>query len=159
MSFIIENTSGIVCLVLTPQKAKSLNIYPMVKNNTSKYSTPFGVSIEAKSGVTTAVSADDRTHTIITAISDKAKPEDLARPGHVFPLIAKENGVLERKGHTEGSLDLVKLSNLNPSAVLCELMNKDGTMKKGMDLVKFANKHHITILSVQDIVYYRQQKP
>lgn len=154
MNFIIQNTSGIVCLVLTSQRAKELKIFPMVKNNTSKYSTPFGISIEAKKGVTTGVSADDRTTTILAAIKNDAK--DLSKPGHIFPLIAKDKGVLERKGHTEGSLDLVKLSHLYPSAVLCELMNKDGTMMKGKDLADFAEENNLTILSVQDIIKFRK---
>jgi 3,4-dihydroxy 2-butanone 4-phosphate synthase len=127
----------------------------MVPENTSRYQTPFTVSIEAKEGVTTGVSAVDRIKTIKTAIAKDCNPDDLARPGHVFPLIANSEGVLGRPGHTEGSVDLMKLSNLSPSAVLCELMNEDGTMAKLPQIILFAKKHEMTILSIEDIINYR----
>jgi len=124
---LIQDCSGIVCLCITLAIAKQLNLQPMVKSNTSSYQTAFTTSIEAKIGVTTGVSAHDRWVTIQTAIQDSASSNDLNQPGHIFPLIAKENGVLTRRGHTEGSIDIMILAGFKPAAVLCELMNKDGT--------------------------------
>lgn len=157
MAMLIRECSGIVCLCLTPNKAQALNLTPMVPSNSSRYQTAFTVSIEAKEGVTTGVSAADRVKTIKAAIADNAKPDDLARPGHVFPLIAKKNGVFERRGHTEGSVDLVKLAGLKPTAVLCELTNEDGTMAKLPQIVYFARKHNMCVLSIEDIFQFRQE--
>lgn len=155
---LIQDCSGIVCLCLTPEKAQELSLQPMVSKNTSTFHTAFTVSIEAKVGVTTGVSAHDRWVTIHTAIQDSALPLDLNRPGHVFPLIARTNGVLERRGHTEGSVDLATIAGLKPAAVLCELMNNDGTMKKMPELIEYAEKNHYPILSIEDIYDYRCRK-
>lgn len=156
MALMIRECSGIVCLCLTNDKADSLHLPYMVKENTSSFQTPFTITIEAKNGVTTGVSATDRITTIKTAIASNAKPEDLARPGHIFPLRAKDNGVLERNGHTEGSVDLMKLAGLQPQAVLCELMNEDGSMAKMDKIVSFATEHNLVVLTIQDIIYYRK---
>ena len=129
----------------------------MVLDNNSRFQTAFTVTIEAKEGVTTGVSAADRVHTIKTAVNPNAQPSDLNRPGHVFPLIAKENGVLVRRGHTEGSVDLVKLAGLGNEAVLCELTNEDGTMAKVPQIIDFAEKHQMTVLTIEDIYQYRLQ--
>lgn len=152
---LIQDCSGIICLCLTPQKADALSLKPMVEENTSAYQTAFTASIEAKTGVTTGVSAFDRWTTIQTAIKSEATSSDLRQPGHVFPLIAAINGVLERRGHTEGAIDLMKLANLPPYAVLCELMNRDGSMKKLPELIQYAEQHDLTILTVEDIYQYR----
>lgn len=156
MALMIRECSGIVCLCLTPEKCDSLGLHQMVKDNTSKNQTAFTISIEAKKGVTTGVSAADRIQTIKTAIAPNAKPEDLSHPGHVFPLQAKKNGVLERKGHTEGSVDLVKLAGLGDTAVLCELTNEDGTMARLPEIIRFATQHDMTVVSVDDICRYRK---
>lgn len=156
MALMIRECSGIVCLCLTPAKCDQLGLPQMVKQNTSKNQTAFTLSIEAREGVTTGVSATDRIQTIRTAISPNAKPEDLSHPGHVFPLMAKTNGVFERRGHTEGSVDLVKLAGLGDTAVLCELTNEDGTMARMPEIIDFAGKHDMTVVSVDDICRYRQ---
>jgi 3,4-dihydroxy 2-butanone 4-phosphate synthase len=155
MAFMIRECSGIVCLCLTEEKTAQLDLPPMVVQNTSRFQTAFTVSIEAKEGVTTGVSAADRIHTIRTACAAEAKPEHLARPGHIFPLKAAGNGVLSRAGHTEGSIDLMKLAGLSPQAVLCELTNIDGTMARLPRITEFAHRHRLTVLSVQDIIQYR----
>ncbi len=155
MALLIRECSGIVCLCMTQEKANQLDLQPMVSNNSSKFHTAFTVTIEAKEGVTTGVSAADRVQTIKTAINKMAKPEDLNRPGHVFPLIAKSNGVIERRGHTEGSVDLVKLAGLGNEAVLCELTNPDGSMSKVPEIIEFAEKHQMTVLTIEDIYEYR----
>ncbi len=157
MALMIRECSGIVCLCLTSEKAKSLGLHLMVRQNTSRYGTNFTESIEASHGVTTGVSALDRITTIKTAISQSATPVDLAKPGHVFPLIAKDNGVFEREGHTEGSVDLMKLSKLTPYAVLCELTNPDGTMARLSEIKDFARKHNYPVVSIIDIIAYRKQ--
>jgi len=158
MALMIRECSGIVCLCLTEEKCASLELQPMVTNNNSKNQTAFTVSIEAKEGVTTGVSAKDRVTTIKTAISKQAVPSDLARPGHVFPLKAKSKGVFERRGHTEGSVDLMKLAGLGESAVLCELTNVDGTMARLPEIITFAKKHHMTVVTIEDIYQYRRIK-
>jgi len=155
MALMIRECSGIVCLCLTPEKSESLGLTPMVSRNTSKNKTAFTISIEAKEGITTGVSATDRIRTIRTAIAVEAVPGDLSHPGHVFPLTGKKNGVLERKGHTEGSLDLVRLAGLGDTAVLCELTNEDGSMSKLPEILRFAEKHDMATLSVEDIYHYR----
>lgn len=158
MALMIRNCSGIVCLCLTDEKCKSLGLRQMVDNNTSKNQTAFTISIEAKNGVTTGVSAKDRLTTIKTAIAKNASSIDLAHPGHVFPLRAKPNGVYERRGHTEGSVDLMKLSGLSDASVLCELMNEDGTMARLPEIASFAREHNMTVVSVEDIYQYRKMK-
>lgn len=155
MALMIRECSGIVCLCLTTEKCRELGLYQMVEDNTSKNHTAFTISIEAKEGVTTGVSAADRIQTIKTAIAPDAKPEDLSHPGHVFPLQAKDNGVLERRGHTEGSVDLVKLAGLGDTAVLCELTNEDGTMARLPEIIRFATQHDMTVVAVEDICKFR----
>lgn len=156
MAMMIRECSGIVCLCLTNEKANQLELPYMVTENTSSFQTPFTITIEAKKGVTTGVSAADRITTIQAACAVNAQASDLARPGHIFPLRAKNNGVLERNGHTEGSVDLMKLAGLQPEAVLCELMNEDGSMAKLDKIISFANLHDLVVLSIEDIIYYRK---
>ncbi len=155
MAIMIRECSGIVCLCLTEEKCKSLDLRPMVENNTSKNQTAFTVSIEAKTGISTGVSASDRLTTIKTAIADTTTPSDLARPGHVFPLRARSQGVFERGGHTEGSIDLMKLAGLKEYAVLSELTNEDGTMSKLPEIIQFAEKHDMIVTTIEDIYQYR----
>ncbi|GJM60947.1 3,4-dihydroxy-2-butanone-4-phosphate synthase [Persicobacter diffluens] len=157
MALMIRECSGIVCLCLTDEKCQSLELPPMVAVNNSKNQTGFTVSIEAKEGVTTGVSAKDRLTTIQTAIAANAVPENLARPGHVFPLRANAKGVFGRRGHTEGSVDLVKLAGLGEAAVLCELQNEDGSMAKLPEVLVFSEKHNMPVLSIEDLVQYRQK--
>jgi 3,4-dihydroxy 2-butanone 4-phosphate synthase / GTP cyclohydrolase II len=158
MNFMIRNGTGIVCLSMTAEDLARLQLPLMVNadNNTSFRGTPFTISIDAKENITTGVSADDRTKTILTAIADHATPQDLVRPGHIYPLQANADGVLARQGHTEGSLDLAKLAGFKPAAVLCEIMNPDGSMARGEDLTAFAAKHDLFMLSISDIIHYRR---
>lgn len=157
MALMIRECSGIVCLCLTSEKAASLNLKLMVEDNKSKYGTNFTISIEAAKGVTTGVSAADRITTIKAAVNPNAKPTDIVSPGHVFPLIAKDNGVFEREGHTEGSVDLMKLAGLSPYAILCELTNIDGTMAKMPEIETFSRKHNFPIVSILDIIQFRKR--
>lgn len=157
MARMIRDGSGIVCLCITDELANHLELAPMVINNGSKFSTAFTVSIEAKSGVTTGVSAQDRVTTILTAVADNAQADDLARPGHVFPLRAKAGGVLTRRGHTEASVDLAQLAGLKPAGVLCELMNPDGTMMQGQQIVDYALTQQLVIISIEELVQYRNR--
>ncbi|OGR35362.1 MAG: 3,4-dihydroxy-2-butanone-4-phosphate synthase [Desulfobacula sp. RIFOXYB2_FULL_45_6] len=156
MAMLIRECSGIVCLCLTEEKISSLDLPMMVNRNTSHYQTAFTVSIEAAVGVTTGVSARDRVRTIQAAIADNAGPGDLNRPGHIFPLKAKKGGVLERIGHTEATVDLMRLAGLKPFGVLCELTNPDGTMAKLPQVIEFAGRHDIHVLAVEDIIAYRR---
>ena len=156
MALLIRECSGIVCLCISEEKSKKLNLRPMVKTNTSKNQTAFTISIEAKEGVESGVSAKDRVTTIKTAVAKMAIADDIASPGHVFPLIAKNNGVFERRGHTEGSVDLVKLANLGEDAVLCELTNEDGTMSRLPEIIQFASNRGMTVVTIEDIYQYRK---
>lgn len=155
MALMIRECSGIVCLCLTGEKTDSLGLQPMVDNNSSKNGTAFTISIEAREGVTTGVSAADRVTTVRAASATGSKPGDLCHPGHVFPLRAEDGGVLSRRGHTEATVDLMKLAGLEPAGVLCELTNPDGTMSRLPEIVDFANKHDMVVLSVEDLVRYR----
>jgi len=157
MALMIRECSGIVCLCLTADKVRELELPPMAAENGSKYGTPFTVSIEARHGVTTGVSAADRVATIRAASAPNARPEDVVRPGHVFPLRATPGGVLMRAGHTEGSVDLAWLAGLSPSAVLCELMNPDGTMMRGDAIEQFAQLHGMPILTIAELIEWRKQ--
>ncbi|AWG81987.1 TPA: 3,4-dihydroxy-2-butanone-4-phosphate synthase [Vibrio parahaemolyticus] len=157
MALMIRECSGIVCLCLTDAQADKLELPPMVVNNNSANQTAFTVSIEAKVGVTTGVSAADRVTTIKTAANPHAKPEDLARPGHVFPLRARPGGVITRRGHTEGTIDLMQMAGLQPAGVLCEVTNPDGTMAKAPDIVAFGRLHNMPVLTIEDMVAYRNQ--
>lgn len=158
MNFIIRNGSGIVCVAMLPERLKELDLPLMVSaaENTSRGGTPFTLSVDANNG-STGVSAADRVRTIQILIDEKAVPSDLAKPGHIFPLQAKQGGVFARQGHTEGSVDLVTLAGCKPAAVLCEIMNEDGTMTRGEQLTEFAKQHQLTILSIDDIIAYRLQ--
>ena len=157
INFMAKHGRGLVCLSLTEERVRQLQLPLMVSDNTSAFKTAFTVSIEAKRGVTTGISAADRATTVLTAISDDAKPEDLARPGHVFPLQAKKGGVLVRTGQTEGSVDLARLAGLKPAGVICEVMNDDGTMARMPDLELFAKKHNLRIVTIADLIRYRLQ--
>lgn len=155
MAMLIRECSGIVCLCLTQEKTEQLNLPLMVQNNSSRYQTGFTVSIEAKEGVTTGVSAADRVTTIRTATDDLCRPDDLNRPGHVFPLRARNGGVFERRGHTEGTVDLMLLAGYKPAGVLCELTNPDGTMAKLPEIINFSRKHELPVVTIDDIADYR----
>lgn len=156
MALTIRHGSGIVCLCMPQSYCDKLALPMMVANNTSKNQTAFTITIEAAKGVTTGVSAADRVTTVKAAVADNAKPSDLNHPGHVFPLVAKENGVLSRRGHTEASVDLVTLAGFKPAAVICELTNDDGTMARAPQVVKFAKKHQLPVVTIDDIVAYRK---
>jgi len=156
MATLIRECSGIVCLCLGDEHLQRLALPPMVPRNESRYGTAFTVSIEAREGVTTGVSAADRVATIRAAIAPDAKPADLVSPGHVFPLRAAPGGVLERRGHTEGAVELARLAGLRPAAVLCELMNEDGSMMRGDQLVAFSRAHGFPMLTIAELVEYRQ---
>ncbi|QTA86262.1 3,4-dihydroxy-2-butanone 4-phosphate synthase [Desulfonema magnum] len=157
MAMLIRECSGIVCLCLTDEKIRELGLPQMVKNNTSCNQTAFTISIEARYGVTTGVSAADRVTTIRTAVAENCKPDDLNRPGHVFPLRARPGGVFARRGHTEGTVDLMQLAGFGPAGVLCELTNKDGSMARLPEIVAFAEQHDFTVLTIEDIAAYRSQ--
>lgn len=155
MAMLIRECSGIVCLCLTEEKVRQLALPMMTENNSSRYQTAFTVSIEAAKGVTTGVSAADRLTTVRAAIADGAGPGDLNRPGHVFPLRARPGGVLERPGHTEATVDLMRLAGLKPCGVLCELTNADGTMARLPEIIAFANQCGFPVVSVEDLIEYR----
>ncbi len=154
MALVIREGTGIVCLSLPDEKLKALELPQMVADNSSSMGTAFTVSIEAKRGVTTGVSAADRITTIRTAIAPDAKPDDLARPGHVFPLRAHPGGVMARAGHTEASLELVTRAGHSPAAVLCELQNEDGTMARLPEILEFAAKHQMAVVTIEDLQAY-----
>jgi 3,4-dihydroxy 2-butanone 4-phosphate synthase/GTP cyclohydrolase II len=155
INFMAKYGRGLICLAMTGERLDELHIPMMVGENTSKFGTAFTVSIEARHGVTTGISAADRARTILTAIDPKAVPADLVRPGHVFPLRARSGGVLMRAGQTEASVDLARLAGLYPAGVICEVMNEDGTMARVVDLMKVSQQHGIKIVTVADIIAYR----
>jgi 3,4-dihydroxy 2-butanone 4-phosphate synthase / GTP cyclohydrolase II len=155
VNFMAKNARGLICLTLMRERCEQLNLSLMVNKNTSGMSTNFTVSIEAAKGVTTGISAADRAHTIRTAVQPLAKPEDIVQPGHVFPLMARAGGVLNRAGHTEAGCDLARLSGLDPSAVIVEIMNEDGTMARRPDLELFAQKHQLKLGTIADLIHYR----
>lgn len=156
MATLIRDGSGIVCLCLTPAHAAHLGLEPMVRDNRSRYGTAFTVSIEAREGVSTGVSAVDRVTTVRAATEPGRSAADIVSPGHVFPLVAHEGGVLARRGHTEGALELCALAGLRPAAVLCELMNPDGTMARGPQMWGYAERHGLAVLSIEDLVAWRR---
>jgi 3,4-dihydroxy 2-butanone 4-phosphate synthase/GTP cyclohydrolase II len=158
INFMATHARGLVCMPLTEERCDELHLTMQVADNTSFLGTAFTVSIEARKGVTTGISASDRATTILTAVDPKTRPQDLARPGHIFPLRAKKGGVLVRPGQTEASVDLARIAGLNPSAVICEIMNDDGTMARMPQLEEFAALHNLKIISVADLVRYRMQK-
>ena len=157
MALLIREGSGIVCLCLTQEKADALELPLMVENNTSTYGTGFTITIEAAEGVTTGVSAADRVKTVKTASAVDAKPSDLHHPGHVFPLRARPGGVLERDGHTEATIDLMRLAGLNPCGVLCEITLPNGTMARMPDVIEFSAEHDMPVVTIEDIIEYRKQ--
>ncbi len=157
INFMAKYGRGLVCLAMTGEKADSLDLPLMVDNNTSQFRTGFTVSIEARLGVTTGISAADRATTILTAIANNAKPDDLVRPGHIFPLRAKRGGVMVRAGQTEGSVDLSRLAGLTPAGVICEIMDDDGSMARMPSLEKFSEKHGIGICTIADLIEYRMR--
>ena len=158
VNFITREARGILCLTLTREKAGKLDLDFMVENNTALHQTPFSVSIDYKYNTTTGTSAQDRAKTIIMAADENVKPKDFARPGHIFPLIAKKGGVLKRAGHTEAVVDLVKLAGLKPIGVLCEIMDTDGTMARIPKLFDFAEKYNLKIVTIADLIEYRRIK-
>src|SRR5213592_4063226 len=157
INFMAKYGRGLICLALTEERCRDLDLPLMVENNTSNYGTAFTVSIEARGRVTTGISAHDRAETVRVAIDPKTRPADLLRPGHVFPLRAKKGGVLKRAGQTEASVDLALIAGMTPAAVICEIMNEDGTMARLPDLREFAVRHGLRIISVADIIKYRMQ--
>ncbi len=158
INFMAKEGRGLICLSLTEQRANELELPLMVQENSSSFGTAFTISIEARTGVSTGISAADRARTVQVAIEDDTRPFDLARPGHIFPLRAKKGGVLVRAGQTEGSVDLSRLAGLKPAGVICEIMNDDGTMSRMPELRKFAKKHDLRIVTIADLVAYRLQK-
>ncbi len=155
INFMAKHGRGLICLALTKKQIDKLKLPLMSQINKSRMQTAFTVSIEAKKGITTGISAFDRAKTIKVAINPKSKKKDIVSPGHVFPLVSRNGGVLERAGHTEASVDISKLSKLNPSSVICEVMNEDGRMARLIDLVKFSKKHKIKIASIADLIAHR----
>lgn len=158
INFMARYACGLICLSLTEERARALNLPLMVQDNTSPYNTAFTVSIEARTGVTTGISAHDRARTILTAIDDTTGPDDLSRPGHIFPLIAREGGVLVRVGHTEASSDIARLAGLKPAGVICEVMKEDGSMARLPDLEIFAEQHGLKIITIADLIKYKMLK-
>ena len=156
INFMATYGRGLICMPLTPERIDALDLPPMTRKNTSPFETAFHVSIEASTGVTTGISAHDRARTIQVAVDPDSKPGDLVRPGHVFPLRAREGGVLVRAGQTEGSIDLMKLAGLNPSAVICEIMSEDGNMARMPELEVFADRHDVKICTIEAIIQYRR---
>ncbi len=155
ITFMAREACGLICLTLTEQRGRQLNLPLMVESNTSLHETNFTVSIEAASGITTGISAADRARTVRTAVAKNARPEDIVMPGHIFPLIAKNGGILTRAGHTEAGCDLARLAGYEPASVIVEVMNEDGTMAKRPELEVFAEKHNIKIGTIADLIHYR----
>ena len=158
INFMATHGRGLICLTLTEKRVQELNLPLMSQNNDTRDTTAFTISIEAKEGVTTGISAQDRAITIQTAINNNKTKDDIISPGHVFPLVARDGGVLVRAGHTEASVDLSRLAGLIPAGVICEIMNDDGTMARIPDLIKFSEKHHIKIGKIVDLIAYRRHK-
>jgi 3,4-dihydroxy 2-butanone 4-phosphate synthase/GTP cyclohydrolase II len=158
INFMAKHGRGLICLTLLEERLNDLRLPMMVSENTSRFQTAFTVSIDARKGVTTGISAADRATTILTAIADQAQPEDLVTPGHIFPLRARQGGVLVRTGQTEGSVDLARLTGLKPAGVICEIMNEDGTMARMPDLQIFSRQHSLKIITIADLIKYRLHK-
>jgi len=157
INFMVKYGRGLVCLAMTAEKCDSLDLPPMVDNNTSPFGTGFTVTIEARCGVTTGISAQDRATTVLTAVADDCQPQDLVRPGHIFPLRAKAGGSIVRAGQTEGSVDLARLAGRKPAGVICEVMDEDGTMARMPALEKFSEKHGVGICTIADLIEYRMR--
>ncbi|MBA7618011.1 Riboflavin biosynthesis protein RibBA [subsurface metagenome] len=158
INFMAKFGRGLVCLPLTAEKCDSLGLYPQTVDNTARFGTAFTVSIDAAKGISTGISAADRARTIQATIADDAKPGDLVRPGHIFPLRAREGGILVRAGQTEGAVDLMRLAGLKPAGVVCEIMNEDGSMARVPELLKFCEKHNLKIASIAKLIEYRLQR-
>lgn len=158
VNFMAKYGRGLICLSLTDEKLNELRIPMMVSDNTSRFQTAFTVSVDARKGVTTGISAADRATTVLTAIDDRTQPEDLVSPGHIFPLKAQRGGVLVRTGQTEGSVDLARLAGMRPAGVICEVMNEDGTMARMPDLERFSEQHGLRIVTIADLIKYRLNK-
>ncbi|MEO5373273.1 MAG: 3,4-dihydroxy-2-butanone-4-phosphate synthase [Alphaproteobacteria bacterium] len=157
INFMAKHGRGLICLALTQARADELDLHPMTRDNSSRHSTAFTVSIEAREGVTTGISASDRARTIAVAIDPGKGRADIATPGHVFPLVARDGGVLVRTGHTEAAVDIARLAGLNPSGVICEIMNDDGTMARMPDLVQFAATHGLKVAKIADLIIHRRR--
>ena len=155
INFMVTHARGLVCLTITEARARQIGLTPMARDNKSPYGTAFTVSIEAASGVTTGISAQDRARTVQAAVARNARPEDIVQPGHIFPITAKPGGVLVRAGHTEAGCDLALLAGLEPSSVICEILKDDGTMARLPDLIEFAGKHGLKIGTIADLIHYR----
>ncbi|MBN2039558.1 MAG: bifunctional 3,4-dihydroxy-2-butanone-4-phosphate synthase/GTP cyclohydrolase II [Spirochaetes bacterium] len=158
INFMATYGRGLICVAMTQERLSKLKLDLMVPENTEKFTTAFTVSVDAKHGTTTGISAADRARTVRVLIDESSSPDDLNRPGHIFPLAAKKGGVLVRAGQTEGSVDLSRIAGLKPAAVICEIMKEDGTMARRPDLDKFAEKHNIKIITIADLIKYRQHK-
>lgn len=157
INFMSKHGRGLICLPLTKNRLKELDIPLMVHDNTAPYETAFTISIDAKKGVSTGISAYDRAKTVLTAIDTKTQPSDLTKPGHIFPLQAKDGGVLERSGQTEAAIDITRLAGLKPAGVICEIMNEDGTMARMPQLEEFAQTHNIPILTIANLIKHRMK--
>jgi 3,4-dihydroxy 2-butanone 4-phosphate synthase/GTP cyclohydrolase II len=158
INFMATHGRGLICLALSPERVEELQLPLMVNENTAAFGTAFTVSIDARKGITTGISAKDRATTILTAVDPKTRPGDLARPGHVFPLRADKGGVLKRAGQTEGSVDLARMAGLRPSGVICEIMNEDGTMARVPQLQEIAKRHKLKLVTIKDLIEYRMQR-
>jgi 3,4-dihydroxy 2-butanone 4-phosphate synthase/GTP cyclohydrolase II len=157
ITFMARYGCGLICLAMLPDHLERLALPLMVEHNTSRHTTAFTVSIDAQEGISTGISAPDRARTILTAIDPRCQPDDLARPGHVFPLRARPGGVLDRRGQTEGAVDLARLAGLQPAGVICEIMHEDGTMARRPQIEQFAATYNLKILTVAELVQYRQR--
>lgn len=156
VNFMVTHARGLVCVAMPQERLQTLDVQPMVQLNSDPYQTAFTVSVNARHNVSTGISAFDRAETIKVLINPKTKPHDLVKPGHVFPLQAKPGGVLQRAGHTESAVDLAKLAGCTPAGVTCEILNDDGTMARLPDLVKYAKRHHLKMISIEDLIAYRR---
>jgi len=157
VNFMAKHARGLICLALTRERVEQLGLSLMAQNNGTRHQTAFTVSIEAREGVTTGISAADRARTVAVAIDPSCGPRDIVSPGHIFPLVARDGGVLERTGHTEAAVDLARLAGLTPAGVVCEIMNDDGTMARRNDLIAFAQKHNLKIGTISDLIAYRRR--
>ncbi|MFO0774065.1 MAG: bifunctional 3,4-dihydroxy-2-butanone-4-phosphate synthase/GTP cyclohydrolase II [Nitrospiraceae bacterium] len=158
INFMATHARGLICLALTPDRVEQLQLPPQAAENTAQFGTAFTVSVDARHGITTGISAADRARTIHVALDPKTKPSDLARPGHIFPLKADKGGVLKRAGQTEGSVDMARLAGLKPAGVICEIMNDDGTMARVPELIKFAKRHRLKMVTIKDLIQYRMHR-
>ena len=158
INFMAKYGRGLICLTLTEERTEQLQLAPMTQENTSSFGTAFTISIDARNGVTTGISAKDRAVTILTAVHPETRPNDLVRPGHIFPIRAQKGGVLKRAGQTEGSVDLARLAGLTPAGVICEIMNEDGTMARLPDLIEFGQQHNLKLITIKDLIEYRMKR-